>query len=126
MEITMGHRNVILMFATMSFMGYYGSNPAVKRVIADIGIKERHYPKDYIMLGRKFRKIFKLQKKKIPKWTYFELCLSIVYIVHFLVMSLLYFVAIDKDLVEAIYMFSYVILMTTNSIYIMISVFRYR
>ena len=76
---------VILWFAILSFMGWYANSLSIRRIIKKIGIRIKFYPAHYIMPSRKMRKIFKLDKKEIPKWTYLSLYLSFVYIILFLV-----------------------------------------
>lgn len=94
-------------------------------MIREIGIKEKYYPKGYILPSGKFRKIFGLEKREIPKWIYFELCLSIVYITNFLVFVLLYAMSYSEYVLIGIFMLSYAILSVGNLIYILISSWRY-
>ena len=79
---------VILWFAILSFMGWYANSLSIRRIIKKVGIRIKFYPAHYIMPSRKMRKIFKLDKKEIPKWTYLSLYLSFVYIILFLVFSI--------------------------------------
>ena len=80
---------VILWFALLSFMGWYANSLSIRRIIKKVGIRIKFYPAHYIMPSRKMRKIFKLDKKEIPKWTYLSLYLSFVYIILFLVFLIL-------------------------------------
>ncbi len=87
---------VILWFAILSFMGWYANSLSIRRIIKKVGIRIKFYPARYIMPSRKMRKIFKLDKKEIPKWMYFLLYLSFVYIILFLIFVL--YVLIDDEL----------------------------
>lgn len=122
----MTHYNIILMYGIMAFMGWYGCSHTPKMMISKIGIKRKYYPQNYILPSRKFRKMFKLEKREMPKWIYFELCLSIVYIAYFLLFTLLYFIIDNKFGVVKVFMFIYMIFTIPNLIYIVVSSYRYR
>lgn len=122
----MEHRSVILMIGIMAFMGWYGCSHTPKIMIRKIGINAKHYPEGYIMPSRRFRYFFKLEKKKIPKWIYFELCLSIAYVLYFLLFLIIYFVVPNKYVVVQTFMMIYSVLIILNSTYVVISSCRYR
>ena len=71
------------------------------------------------------RKIFKLDKKEIPKWMYFSLYLSFVYIILFLIFVL--YVLIDDELtILQVFLYGYGILIVANIIYLTIFAFLYK
>ena len=77
------------------------------------------------MPSRKMRKIFKLDKKEIPKWMYFLLYLSFVYIILFLIFEL--YVLIDDELtIIQAFLYGYGILKDANIIYLAIFAFLYK
>ena len=77
------------------------------------------------MPSRKMRKIFKLDKKEIPKWMYFSLYLSFVYIILFLIFVL--YVLIDDELtILQVFLYGYGILIVANIIYLAIFAFLYK
>ena len=120
-EMIKAMARVILWFAILSFMGWYANSVSTKKV----GIRIKFYPAHYIMPSRKMRKIFKLDKKEIPKWMYFSLYLSFVYIILFLIFVL--YVLIDDELtILQVFLYGYGILMVANIIYLAIFAFMYK
>lgn len=122
----MGHHTVIMIFAVLSFMGWYGSAVSTKRVIKEVGFHKKHYPKKYIMPNRKIRYLFKLRKREIPKWLYLEFYLSFVYIGLFLLFITLYLILDNKFLIAEFFFLVYGILMGVDMLRIMICLFFYR
>ncbi len=115
---------IILFFAILSFVGWDSNSLSIRRIIKKVGIRIKFYPAHYIMPIRKMRKIFKLDKKEIPKWMYFSLYLSFVYIILFLIFVL--YVLIDDELtILQVFLYGYGILMVANIIYLAIFAFLY-
>ena len=104
---------IILFFAILSFAGWDMNSLSIRRIIKRVGIRIKFYPAHYIMPSRKMRKIFKLDKKEIPKWMYFSLYLSFVYIILFLIFVL--YVLIDDELtILQVFLYGYGILIVAN------------
>ena len=77
------------------------------------------------MPSRKMRKIFKPDKKEIPKWTYLSLYLSFVYIILFLVFLILFLLLGAKVMVMDVFHTVYIIFMWVDVIYSTIFIFLY-
>ena len=108
---------VILWFAILSFMGWYANSLSIRRIIKKVGIRIKFYPAHYIMPSRKMRKIFKLDKKEIPKWMYFIL---------FLVFLILFLLLDAKVMVMDVFHTVYIIFMWMDVIYSTIFIFLYK
>ena len=105
--------------------GWDSNSLTIRRIIKRVDIRIKFYPAHYIMPSRKMRKIFKLDKKEIPKWMYFLLYLSFVYIILFLIFVL--YVLIDDELtILQVFLYGYGILMVANIIYLAIFAFLYK
>lgn len=122
----MGHHTVIMIFGVLSFLGWYGSAISTKREIKEVGFHKKYYPKKYIMPSRKFRKLFKLKKREIPKWLYLEFYVSFVYIALFVISTLLYLLLDNKPLIAQTFFWMYGILMCGDMSRIMFYLFLYR
>ena len=106
-------------------MGWYANSLSIRRIIKKVGIRIKFYPAHYIMPSRKMRKIFKLDKKEIPKWMYFSLYLSFVYIILFLVFLILFLFLDAKVMVMDVFHTVYIIFMWMDVIYSTIFIFLY-
>ena len=107
-------------------MGWYANSLSIRRIIKKVGIRIKFYPAHYIMPSRKMRKIFKLDKKEIPKWTYLSLYLSFVYIILFLVFLILFLLLDAKVMVMDVFHTVYIIFMWMDVIYSTIFIFLYK
>ena len=107
---------IILFFAILSFAGWDMNSLSIRRIIKRVGIRIKFYPAHYIMPSRKMRKIFKLDKKEIPKWMYFSLYLSFV----------LYVLIDDELTILQVFLYGYGILIVANIIYLAIFAFLYK
>lgn len=120
------HRQVIMIFATLTCWGVLGGTIGPKKAIKEVGFHKKYYPKRYIMPGRRFRKLFGLKKSEIPKWIYVEFCMSFVYIALFVVFLLLYILLNNKLLVVEVFFWTYGIIMCVDMLRIFLCVILYR
>ncbi len=122
----MGHHTAILIFGILSFMGWYGCVFTTKRLIQQSGLNKKYWPKRYIMPNRKIRKIYGLKKREIPKWCYYQLMLSFVYVA-LLERSLLFYLILDnKLLVLKIFMWIWCAITVVDGLYVIVCSFRYK
>ena len=99
---------IILFFAILSFAGWDMNSLSIRRIIKRVGIRIKFYPAHYI-----------------PKWMYFSLYLSFVYIILFLIFVL--YVLIDDELtILQVFLYGYGILIVANIIYLAIFAFLYK
>lgn len=89
----------ISLFAFLGLVGWMSNVFGTRKMIKKVGINRKYYPKGYIMPGRKIRKLFKLKKQEIPRWTYCSILYSFGYIAYFLVFSAMYLFAEDKYMI---------------------------
>ena len=122
----MGHHSVFLVFGILSFMGWDASTVATKRAIKEVGFHKKYYPNKYIMPSRRMRRLFKLRKREIPKWMYFEFYFSFVYIGLFVLFSILYLCLDNKFLIAQTFFWIYGIVMCGDGIRLIIYSFLYR
>lgn len=122
----MEHRSVILMFAIMSFMGWYGCSFSMKKTIKDVGFHKKYYPQRYVMPNRLIRKLYKLDKREIPKWINCELLMSFIYILWFIISVLVYLLSNDKLSSLQLFIWIYGIFACADSLYVTIFLFLYR
>ena len=122
----MGHHSVFLVFGILSFMGWDASTVATKRAIKEVGFHKKYYPNKYIMPSRRMRRLFKLRKREIPKWMYFEFYFSFVYIGLFVLFSILYLCLDNKFLIAQTFFWIYGIVMGGDMLRIIIYLFLYR
>ena len=122
----MGHHTVIMIFGVLSFMGWYASAISTKKTIKEVGFHKKYYPKKYIMPNRKIRNLFKLKKREIPKWLYWEFYISFLYIALFVVSTLVYLLLDNKPLIAQVFIWAYGILMCGDALRIVFYLFLYR
>lgn len=120
------HRQVFMIFATLTLWGVLAGTVGTKKALKEIGFHKKYYPKRYIMPGRRFRKLFGLRKSEIPKWLYLEFYMSFVYIALFVAFILLYLLLDNKLLVAETFFWIYGILLGVDTIYVLVCLFLYR
>ena len=116
----MGHHTVIMIFAVLSFMGWYACVFTTKRLIQQSGLYKKYWPKRYIMPNRKIRRLYGLKKKEIPKWCYYQFILSFVYIVLLIITLLLYLLLANKYFVLQFFMWFWCTITVLDSLYIIV------
>lgn len=117
-------KEMLFLGGLYSLIGWYGCVFTTKKWIKSIGLK--YYPKGYIMPNRKIRKIFKLKKQEIPKWLYFDLLLSFVYILLFLCTVFVCLFPGKFMFLKFILFYSYEVVVGFNVIQVLICAFIYR
>lgn len=122
----MGNHSVILIFGIFSFMGWYACAVSTKKVIKEIGFHKKYYPQRYIMPNRKIRKFFKIEKRYIPKWLYYELLISFVYVILFVISTAMYLLSSNKFWVAQLFIWIYGILTCMDMLYVMIWLLKYK
>ena len=102
------------------------SDFTAKHIIQQSGLHKKYWPKRYIMPNRKIRRLYCLKKREIPKWCYYQLLLSFVYIVLFVISFLLYLLLVNKPFVAQLLMWIYCIVIALDLLYIMVCSFIYK
>lgn len=125
-EDSMGHHSVIITFLILSFMGWYGCVFPTKRLIRQVGLNVKYWPKHYIVPNKKIRRLYDLKKQEIPKWCYYQLLLSYVYIILFVISFLLYFCLNNKLWVMESFMRVWCVITAVDMIYLVANCIFYR
>ena len=77
-RLNMGSK-CIFMFLGLSFLSSMCCRNSAMGMIESIGTNSSRYPKGYVTPAGWIRTIFHLKKRKIPRYYYFELMLSLVF-----------------------------------------------
>ncbi len=85
------------------FIGWYWCAIRTKKELKSIHMHQKYYPKKFIMPSRRMRKIFKLEKKMIPKWIYVQFIMSFVFIGLYVLFMVLLLALKDKALVMSVF-----------------------
>ena len=79
-EIFSNMENSIIIFFALSFLSWLSTRNRALLMIKEISSNSKYYPKWYTLPAKWIRKNFKLNDRFIPKYLYFELIISLVYI----------------------------------------------
>ena len=82
--------SAIIVFAIISGLTFYGYVNGTRIIISEVGINKKFYPQRYIMSHRSIAKFFKIKRKPIPKYLYFELFAAIVCAMFFQINTIIY------------------------------------
>ncbi len=74
------HYQYIFVCLAYSLLAFFSCRNMTLRMIEKIGINCKFYPQKFIVLPFKTRKIFKINQKTIPRYLFFELFLSIFFL----------------------------------------------
>lgn len=80
----------ILFILLISFAGYIHYKDVAVYLIKKTVIIPKYYPKHYIVLKNNIRKRFNIQQKEIPKYVYFKLMLSRLFLLFGAVYTLIF------------------------------------
>ena len=122
----MGHHSVILLFGILSFMAWYGCVFTTKRIIQRGGLHIKYWPKRYVMPNRTIRRLYGLKSREIPKWCYRQLWMSFVYIILFVIASILYLLSDNKLFISELCMWVYGIIMLIDNLYVIVCCIIYK
>lgn len=70
----------IYLYSALAFLSCVSFRNTTVALIEEIGISSRYYPKHYITPKRWIRNIFHIKKHKIPRYLYYELLLSLFFL----------------------------------------------
>ena len=70
----------IYIYCIMAVSSFLAFKIAAMKLIEEIGISSRHYPKHYVAPKRWIRSIFHIKEHKIPRFLNFELLLSLFFL----------------------------------------------
>lgn len=113
-------------FAFLSIFSAYGFWRGVEATIKDIGYNSKLFPKYYIKPGRKIARIFRINRKLIPKYLYYGYFMPIVYAILFLISTIIYLYTNGNEQVEEILFDIYALIMWINLIYLLVCRFVYK
>ncbi len=75
--------DVIILYSSVTFLASWDCGDMTVKRIKEIGInhRSRYYPKHYITPKRWMRKLFDIKQRVIPRFLYFELFVSLFYVI---------------------------------------------
>ena len=74
---------LIIIVFTLSF---WGAKKSVQENVRKIGFNSNFYPRRYIIVPRWIRKQSKIKQRMVPRFLFFEMLFTNLYIIYFLVM----------------------------------------
>ena len=83
---------VLLMFLFFSFQG---TKKSALDNIKKVGLNSRYYPKRYVSLPQRVRKLFGIGQRMVPRFLYFELLLSLFFVAYALALTVYVLLAPD-------------------------------
>lgn len=86
----------------------------------------KYWPEKYIMPNAMIRKLYRLKKKEIPKWCYWQFYVSFVYILLFVVGMPLVFFMKNKALITEILLWTYLCIIGLQLTYIVVCDTKYK
>ena len=88
-------------------------------MIKEIGItpRSRYYPKHYITPKRWMRNIFHIKQRVIPRYLYFELLVSLFFLILGLLNTVLFIAVVCDKSITGILIISHICLITINMIF---------
>ena len=69
----------VLLFFSISFLSWLATRTRALLMIKEISSNSKYYPKLYTLPAKWIRKIYRLNKRIIPKYLYLELIMSLIY-----------------------------------------------
>ena len=81
----------------LCYLGWEACTEGTRGSIKSIGRSPRYYPEKYVLPNERFRKRFRLEKKKIPKWAIVMFYTSYVYIGLFFLSIVLFIFLTHKE-----------------------------
>ena len=81
----------------LCYLGWEACTEGTRGSIKSIGRSPRYYPEKYVLPNERFRKRFRLDKKKIPKWAIVMFYTSYVYIGLFFLSIVLFIFLTHKE-----------------------------
>lgn len=107
----------VFMFLGISILSSLNCKNSAMGMIERIGINSRYYPKHYIIPKRWIRNFFQIKPRVIPRYLYFELLVSIFFLILGL-LNLVIFIAVgcDKSITGILIMF-HICLIIINMIF---------
>ena len=115
-----------LCFIVFTLLSFFNCRNSTVGMIDEIGMNDRFYPKQYIILTSKTRKIFNIKSRVIPKYLYYELLISTLFALLGPIYIIIYLCCDENNSVGGLLLLFHSILIITNLIYfaIMSAIFK--
>lgn len=120
--------DVIILYSSVTFLASWDCGDMTVKRIKEIGInhRSRYYPEHYITPKRWMRKLFDIKQRVIPRFLYFELFVSLFYVILGLI-NIVITIAVGVDTnIAGILLLSYLGLIMVNVIYHCIMSHRFK
>lgn len=80
-------RAALLVLVTILVFCFPGTKKSAQDNVRKIGLNSRYYPKRYVLLPRRIRKLFRIEQRMIPRFLYFELLLAMLRVIYALALA---------------------------------------
>ena len=120
--------DVIILYSSVTFLASWDCGDMTVKRIKEIGInhRSRYYPEHYITPKRWMRKLFDIKQRVIPRFLYFELFVSLFYVI-LGPLNIVITIAVGVDTnIASILFLSYLGLVMVNVIYHCIMSHRFK
>ena len=107
----------IFMFLGIAILSFWNCKKSAVGMIHEVGINPRYYPKHYTALNGRMKKIFNIKQSHVPRYLYFELVLSLFFLILGPVNIVIWLAAdCNKNIIGVLVMF-HICLIITNMIF---------
>lgn len=105
-------------------LSYMNCRNSTVGMIKEIGTSSRYYPKHYIIPKRWMKKLFQIKQHAIPRYLYFELLVSLFFIILGLT-NIVIFIAVgcDKPITGILIMFHFCLIIINGIFFSIMSLF---
>ena len=116
----------IYIYCIMAVSSFLAFKIAAMKLIEEIGISSRHYPKHYVAPKRWIRNIFHIKEHKIPRFLNFELLLSLFFLT-LGPLDIVIYAAVDGDkFISGMLVMFQMCLIIINSIFLAVMTLLYK
>lgn len=117
------------MFLFIPGFAFFGNKRSAIRMIKEICINSRYYPEHYCAVPRWIKKCFKVKEKMIPKFIYFEFCMSVFFAVItpiYIVIALFLYAKHKIEMIYALYILNVCIVLIDDIYFTIMSlIYKY-
>ena len=80
-------RAALFVLVAILFFCFLGTKKSALDNIKKVGLNSRYYPKRYVLLPRRVRKLFRIEQRMVPRFLYFELLLAMLWVIYALALA---------------------------------------
>lgn len=118
--------SIIFMFLGIATLSHLTTKNFAKGMIKEIGVNRRYYPKHYAIPKRWIRKIFKLEKKEIPRFLCNEFVVSLFFALLGLLNALIFILSSGNKVLAGMLGMIHICMILIDFIYVSIIYFIFK